>query len=410
VPNTTTVIVGAGHCGLAMSHCLAARSIDHVVLERRQVANSWRTQRWDSLRLLTPNWMTRLPYLRFGGEDADGFMRAGEVAAFLRGYASTSGAPVVEHTPVTSVRRTDDYYRVETDSGIWRAEHVVVATGHAASASVPRFAAELPDDVFQTTAAQYRNPGALPDGGVLVVGAAASGVQIARELADAGRPVVLSVGRHTRLSRQYRGLDSFWWLDQMGTLKRTRDSIADTTEPSLQLSGGPAAVELPALEHAGVRLAGRMTTVDGPRVTFRDDLAATTHDADHRLTQLLDRIDRHIDERGLAAEVWPREPLRRIGPAAAASSLDLQAEGISTVVWSTGYRRTYPWLQVPVLDAQGEIVHRAGVTAAPGLFVVGMGFQTRRNSTFIDGVGHDAALIAEHIAGITADPAPSRAS
>ena len=409
---TNTVIVGGGQAGLAVSRMLTAQNYDHVILEKGRIAQRWISGSWDSQRLLTPNWMTRLPYLRFGGQDTDGFMRAGEVAAFLRGYATTSGAPVIEHTPVTSIRRTDERYRVEADSGIWRADHVVVATGHAAIAAVPRFGADLPADVFQTTAARYRNPGALPDGGVLVVGAAASGVQIARELADAGRRVVLSVGRHTRLPRQYRGMDSFWWLDRMGVLKRSRDSIADTAtdKPSLQLSGGSAAVDLAALEAVGVRLTGRMTAVDGPRVTFRDDLASSANDADRRLTRLLDRIDTHIEYSGLTAEVWPREPFNGISATPAPTSLDLRAEGISTVVWSTGYRRSYPWLHVPVLDARGEIVHQAGVTAAPGLFVVGRQFQTRRNSTFIDGVGHDAALIAEHITGISAQSAPSRAS
>jgi len=221
MPNTTTVIIGAGHCGLAMSHCLAARSVDHVVLERGEVANSWRTQRWDSLRLLTPNWMTRLPGYAYRGADPDGYLAAGQVAAMLADYAGASAAPVLTGVTVTSVRAAAGGYVVRTDQGSWRAPTVVLACGAAAVPAVPGLAGLVPAGITQVTPAGYRNPGQLPAGGVLVVGAGSSGVQIAAELRQAGRPVYLSIGPHDRLPRRYRDRDNVWWLGVLGQWEAT---------------------------------------------------------------------------------------------------------------------------------------------------------------------------------------------
>jgi putative flavoprotein involved in K+ transport len=268
---------------------------------------------------------------------------------------------------------------------------------------IPPVAANLHPGIHQTTPSSYRSPGGLPDGGVLVVGAGASGVQLALELRQAGRDVVLSVGSHTFLPRRYRGFDIQWWLDRTGILDRRAEDVADLDaarrEPSLQLVGDPRgrSLGLDRLQWAGVRLAGRMTAVRSRRISFADDIAATCATAYARQQRILDRVDAHIVVTGLAGEVDDPvrpKPVRVDHPVV---DLDLRRAGISTVLWATGFRREYPWLQIPVLDAAGEIRHRGGVTPVPGLYVMGLPFMRRRKSTFIDGAGPDAEELADHL-------------
>jgi putative flavoprotein involved in K+ transport len=398
-----TVIVGAGQAGLALSHQLTARGRDHVLLERGQVAHRWRTESWDSLRLLTPNWMSRLPGWCYDGPDPDGYMAAGEVVDHFERYARAFAAPVETGTTVEAVERAGGRFLVATDRGTWRADHVVVATGHNDRPHVPEVSAHLRPWVHQTTPSAYRNPDELPDGGVLVVGAAASGVQIADELARAGRRVVLAAGRHSRLPRRYRGMDIWWWLERLGVLDKTIDEVSDPLrarrEPSLQLVGRPNGenLDLATLAATGVEVAGRLTGIDGRRVRFATDLGQTTAAADATMRRVLADVDDYVDAHGLAAEVLAPEPVAPIGPRSGPDRLDLRAAGISTVVWATGFVRRYPWLRVPVLDPSGEIRQRRGVTPVPGLYVLGLRFQYRRNSNFIDGVGRDARYVADHI-------------
>jgi putative flavoprotein involved in K+ transport len=402
VHRTSAVVIGAGQAGLAVSALLTAAAVDHVVLERGRPAQRWRSRSWESLRLLTPNWLSRLPGWTYAGPDPTGFMTATQLADHLAAYAADAHAPVVGDTGVLSVRAGGDGYRVTTTAGDWTARAVVVATGWCDLPHVPPTAAALPAAVTQLTPATYRNPGTLPAGGVLVVGASASGVQLADELAASGRPVVLAVGAHTRVPRRYRGLDIMWWLDAMGVLDRPATERADRSgllrEPSLQLAGRADGrdVDLPALQARGVTLAGRLLGVDGPRLRFAPDLPASTAAADARLHRLLARIDAYAEETGLAADLDPPAPVRTVRPAAG-TELDLGATGIRSVLWATGHRRAYPWLHVPVLDAAGEIRHAAGVTAVPGLYVVGMRWQSRRNSAFLDGVRNDAATVAARV-------------
>ena len=403
---TEAVVIGGGQAGLAMSRCLADSGVDHVVLERGRVAERWRAERWDSLRLLTPNWQTRLPGFRYRGPDPDGYMRMGEVVAFLERYARSFTAPVEEGTTVLSVEAAEGGYRVETDRGSWVAASVVIATGHCDTPLVPRFAASLADDVVQLVPSRYRSPDQLPAGGVLVVGASASGVQLADEIHASGRPVTLAVGRHTRLPRVYRGRDILWWLDAMGVFDESLEDVFDPavsrSQPSLQLVGRPdrATLDLPALRGRGVRLAGRATGAEGRRVFFADDLVAYTAAADARLARLVQRIDIFAARTGLDGEVAPPEPFHPfLWPDPGPAEIDLHAEGIRSVVWATGFRRRYPWLKVPVLDGRGEIRHEGGVTAFPGLYVIGLYFLRRRKSSFIDGVGRDAMDLATHLAG-----------
>jgi len=312
---------------------------------------------------------------------------------------------------VHSVRPVDDGFSVATSQGRWTARNVVVASGANDRPNVPSIADRLSRDVTQLTTATYRNPTALPPGGVLVVGASASGVQIADELRRAGRRVVLAVGRHTRLPRRYRGMDVMWWLSQMGVLDKPVDESGHRGlahhEPSLQLIGRPGGsaaqyeVDLVSLQRRGIWLAGHLAGIDGDEVTFADDLARTTAAADSKLHDVLDRIDEHVRATGMAGEVDPAcRPDSLPVEDRPLTGLRLQASGISTVVWATGYRRCYPWLQVPVLDGAGEIRQSRGVTSFPGLYTVGQRWQSRRNSSFIDGARHDAALVAEHVAAM----------
>jgi putative flavoprotein involved in K+ transport len=402
---TEAVVIGGGQAGLAMSRCLRDAGIDHVVLERGRVAERWRRGSWDSLRLLTPNWQTRLPGFRYDGPDPDGYMSADEVVGTLDRYARSFRSPVEEGTTVLAVERAGEGYRVATDRGAWEAPSVVVATGHCDRPFVPAVAQGLPAGVVQVVPGRYRNPGELPAGGVLVVGASATGVQLADEIHASGRPVTLAVGRHTRLPRVYRGRDILWWLDAMGVLDESTEEVFDLavsrSQPSLQLVGRPdrATLDLPVLQERGVRLAGRVAGAESGRVFLADDLVAHTVAADARLARLLQKIDVFAARTGLEAEVGPAEPFRPfLWPAAAPSAIDLAAEGIRTVVWATGFRRAYPWLHVPVLDAQGEIRHEGGVTPSPGLYVIGLYFLRRRKSSFIDGVGRDAMDLTAHLA------------
>jgi putative flavoprotein involved in K+ transport len=399
-----TLVIGAGQAGLAMSRCLRDRGVEHVVLERGRVAERWRSERWDSLRLLTPNWQSRLPGHRYSGCDPDAYMSMPEVVDYLDGYARASAAPVEERTSVLSVAPLGGGYCVATDRGAFEARNVVVATGYCDVPFVPRFAASLPSDIHQVVPTRYRNPESLPAGGVLVVGASSSGVQLADEIHASGRRVTLAVGRHLRLPRVYRGRDILWWLDAMGVFDETGAEVYDLElsrrQPSLQLVGRPdrATLDLKTLERRGVRLVGRALGADGSRVRLDDDLIAHTAAADARLARLVARVDAFAAASGLAAEVGPPEPFEPfLWPAEAPSTIDLDAEGIRTVVWATGFRRLYPWLEVPVLDSRGEIRHDGGVTPAPGLYVLGLNFLRRRKSSFIDGVGDDAAVLADHI-------------
>jgi putative flavoprotein involved in K+ transport len=401
--HTDVVVVGGGQAGLAASRHLVERGVEHVVLERGRVGERWRSERWDSLRLLTPRWQARLPGWSYEGPDADGFMTRTEVIGYLEDYARSFSAPVESGVSVTSVESRGGAFHVATDHGDWAAPAVLVATGHCDRPSVPTFAAALSPDVAQIVPARYRNPGGLAPGGVLVVGASATGVQLAAEIHRSGRPVTLAVGRHVRLPRRYRGQDVMRWLDAAGVVDDAAADVPDLEaarrQPSLQLVGNPEGrnLDLGVLAGMGVRLVGRAIGATGDRVLLADDLAESVAAADARLARLLQRIDAHVARAGVAAPA--PQPLPSVPATSTATALDLRREGIRTVVWATGYRRGYPWLRVPVLDARGEIRHEGGVTPVPGLYVLGLQFLRRRKSSWIDGVGEDARELVEHLAG-----------
>ncbi|MGI5240594.1 NAD(P)-binding domain-containing protein [Dactylosporangium sp. CA-139066] len=401
----TAAVIGAGPAGLAASHFLAARSIDHVVLERGAVANSWRRERWDSLRLLTPNWLTRLPGGHYDGADPDGYMTAAEVTAFVERYAAASRAPVRDHTAVTRVAGGDGEYHIETDGGELRCRAVVIASGAANRPVVPPLSAAVPAGVEQRTPLQYRGPGDLPDGGVLVVGASATGVQLAAELRRSGRPVTLAVGEHVRLPRTYRGRDVLWWMHAAGVWDQRYDEIDDLDRArrlaSPQLAGTPgrATLDLNALTAEGVELVGRLAAVRDGRALFSGGLRALFSLADLKLARLLDTFDAWAADNGVEDVGPPQrfEPTR--APAAPRLQIDLRGGEIRTIVWATGFRPEYHWLDVPVLDAKGRLRHDGGVLEAPGLYALGLPVLRRRKSTYIHGLEDDARDVATHLAG-----------
>jgi putative flavoprotein involved in K+ transport len=402
---TDTLIIGAGQAGLAASRYLTEHGHDHVVLDRGRIAQRWRSDTWDSLRLLTPNWLNALPGQPYDGPDPDGFSSAAALTEQLTDYARSFDAPVEEYTEVDLLHKTDQRFDVVTDRSVWRATNVIIATGWCEEPAIPASAAMLAADVHQVPPRDYRNPGSLPPGGVLVVGASATGVQIADELRSAGRDVTIAVGRHTRMPRSYRGMDIYWWLERLGVLDKTIDEMPDRelarTEPSAQLVGRPdrRRLDLATLQADGVHLVGRVTAVDDHRVRLAADVPMTVGAAERRMRRLLGEIDGHIEANGLGHEVLAAEPSRPVAPTPVVGDLDLRAAGIRTVVWATGHRRSYPWLRLPVLDQHGEIRQHRGRTSIPGLYVLGQRFQHRRNSNFIGGVGRDAAFVADHIVG-----------
>jgi putative flavoprotein involved in K+ transport len=326
-------------------------------------------------------------------------MTAPEVAASLAHYASTTAAPVVTGATVEAVRRVPGGYRVESSRGVWRAQCVVIATGHCDIPFVPDIARGLPASVRQVTATAYRNPGELPDGGVLVVGASASGVQLAEEIQKSGRQVTISVSRHTRLPRLYRGRDIMWWLEQYGIVEddaiSTTELEAARSQPSMQLVGRPerSDLDLRVLRDMGVRLVGRAAGIDRGVVQLNNNLTEAIAGSHARMERLLKRIDIFADAVGAPGQAWPARFTVDPSPA----TLDLAAEGIKTVVWATGFVRNYSWLHVPVLDASGEIIHVGGVTPSPGLYVIGLRFLRRRDASFIGAVTGDATELAGDI-------------
>jgi putative flavoprotein involved in K+ transport len=393
-----------------MSRCLSERAIEHVVLERGEVAHTWRSERWDSLRLLTPNWQSRLPGFPYRGDDPDGYRTVPEVIAYICDYAKAIAAPVQTHTGVTSVRRTDTGYLVGTDRGDWQCRAVVLASGACNVARVPAFANLLPPAIASLTAQQYRNPAGLADGGVLVVGASASGTQIAAEIRRSGRPVILSVGEHIRAPRLYRGRDLQWWMDAAGVLDERYDAIDDIARarrvPSLQLAGTPdrSTLDLNALTDIGVTLAGRLAGIAGDKAQFAGSLRNMCALSDLKMGRLLDTIDEWARHNGLDAEVAPphRLPPTRV-EAAPPLMLNLAGGGIKTIIWAVGYRPDYSWLALPILDRKGLIRHDGGVvTDAPGMYLMGMPFLRRRKSTLIDGAGDDARELSGHLAAYLA--------
>jgi len=405
-------VIGAGHAGLAVSHFLSLRSIDHVVVERGEVANTWRTERWDSLRLLTPNWQSRLPALEYDGDDPDGYMTMPEVIGFIDTYAKVVDAPLRTHTTVKSLRPNDDGYEVVTDGETWSSPSVVLATGGFNLANIPSIAEAVPGSVETVTPLDYRTPDQLAEGDVLVVGASATGIQIAEEVHASGRPVTLSVGEHVRLPRVYRGKDIMWWLDRTGVLDERYDEVDDLVRarniPSPQLVGTPErrTLDLNALTDQGVRLVGRVAGIVDGKAQLSGSLRNLCNLADLKMDRLLGTIDDWVSDNGMEGEVGTSH---RFAPTRVEESppLSLDLSIFSSVIWATGFRPDYSWLHARVLDRKGRLRHDAGVvTEAPGLYRIGLNMLRRRKSSFIHGAEDDARDLTDHLAAYVGVGAP----
>jgi putative flavoprotein involved in K+ transport len=368
------------------------------------VANSWRRERWDSLRLLTPSWQSKLPGLSYDGPDPDGYMTSGDVIEFTERFATSVRAPVRTNTTVTSVRHTDGGYRVTTSDGEIACRTVVIASGANNKPAVPRVSEAIPPVVEQLTPFGYRNPDQLPEGGVLIVGASATGVQIAAELQRSGRPVTLAVGEHVRLPRLHRGRDVMWWMAASGIWDERYDQIDDLTRarrlPSPQLVGTAerSTLDLNTLTALGVRLVGRLAMVRDGRALFSGGLRNVLSLADLKMERLLGTFDEWAKAQGHDALAEPRddlEPTRM--PDSTQLQLDLAGGEIRSIVWATGFRPDYSWLDVPVVDPKGQLQHDGGVVASPGLYALALPVLRRRKSTFIYGIEDDAREVITHL-------------
>jgi putative flavoprotein involved in K+ transport len=403
--SVSTVVIGGGHNGLAMSKRLSDQGVDHVVLERGEAARSWREQRWDSFTLLTPSWQTRLPGAAYDGDDPDGFMTGAEIAALLQRYAATVDAPLQAHTTVASVRSADGGYEVVTDQGTWRCRAVVLASGACNLPSTPTFASAVPESIVAVNPLAYRSPDELPAGGVLVIGAAATGIQLAEEIHASGRPVTLSVGEHVRMPRTYRGRDIQHWMEVIGRLDERYDEVDEILKAravaSPQLVGTPErrTLDLNSLTDAGVRLCGRLGAIRDGVALFSGGLRNHCALADQKLARLLDEIDEWIERNGDDAM---SEPPTRLDPTRVPPNtplmLDLNKGEIASVVWATGFRPDLSWVDLPVFDSAGRLRHDGGVVDAPGVYFLGATFLRRRRSSFIHGADNDTAELSAHLA------------
>jgi putative flavoprotein involved in K+ transport len=410
-----TLIVGGGQAGLALSHMLSQRGCQHLVLERGRIAERWRTERWDGLRFQFPNWSVQLPDFPFLHGDPDAFATSAEIVDFLTAYADFIAAPIRCGVTVRALhgRGGAGGFRAETSDGTIEAGNVVVATGPYQRPIVP---ALLPDDtgLFQVHASRYREPGQLPPGAVLIVGSGASGAQITEELFRAGRQVYLSVGRHRRMPRRYRGRDLMWWLTTLGLDQTPVERRGpDRSLPLITGAYGGHTIDFRQFAMQGMTLLGRVKAARAGTLEFAPDLADSLAFGDAAYAAFLDVADAHVTRHGLD---MPEEPAARLvhpDPPCLVQPLrrlDLQACGIASVIWATGYGCDFSWIDLPVLDADGEPIHRAGITDMPGLYFLGLQWLSKMNSSFLAGIGDDAARLAEHIAARTQPSCESSAA
>ncbi|MEQ8291416.1 MAG: NAD(P)/FAD-dependent oxidoreductase [Roseovarius sp.] len=400
---TNTLVVGGGQAGIAMSEHLTKNGIAHIVLERHRIAERWRSERWDSLVANGPAWHDRFPNMEYTVSEADAFPGKEEVADYFVDYAKMIGAPVRCGVEVTHVRRNEGRpgFRAETSAGVIEAQNVVAATGPFQRPVIPDI---VPAEagVVQMHSTGYRNPDQLPEGAVLVVGAGASGSQIAEELLASGRKTYLSVGPHDRPPRSYRGRDFTWWLGVLGKWDLSTPG-PDSEHVTIAVSGanGGRTVDFRRLAAEGMTLVGRTEAYAGGTLTFAADLAGNIAHGDRNYLSVLDEADAFISRNGLDL---PEEPeAREIGPdpdcvTDPIRELDMAEAGITSIIWATGFSVDYGWLEADVFDASGRPRHQRGVSPEQGVYFVGLPWLSRRGSSFIWGVWHDAKYIADHIA------------
>jgi putative flavoprotein involved in K+ transport len=415
-----TAVIGAGHCGLMMSWYLSQAGRDHVVLERRSTLGGGWQDRWDEFCLVSPNWCTSFPGYRYEGNDPNGYMLRDEIVARVAGYAAAIDAPVALETELEKLTpKATGGFELRTDQGTVEADSVVAAVGSFHAPRLPEIAEALPKRLAQLHSHHYRMQSELPDGAVLVVGSGQSGVQLAEELSDAGREVYLSVGTAGRAPRRYRGSDVFRWLaglatapPELGVVMPTVDKLPD---PALRLAGNPHLsghhgghdTNLRQMAAAGMHLLGRIDGVEGERLLLRQDLGKNLAWADRFFDERFRELaDRYIERAGIDAPPDDRIPFDFEPPEP--QELDLSRAGITAVVWTTGYLREYPWLDLPIVDQYGFPRQNRGVTEVPGLYFLGLLWQTNLGSATLFGAAPDAAHIAGQLGlGVTPEiPTP----
>jgi putative flavoprotein involved in K+ transport len=397
-----TLVIGGGQAGLVMSHQLKQRGLSHLVLERHRIAERWRSERWDGLKFQFPNWSVRLPDFPFPHSDPDAFANNSDIISFLEAYAGFIDAPVRSGIAVTRLSQGNGArFAVETSGGTIAANNVVVATGPYQRNIVPDLLGDHP--VFQVHSADYKNPEQLPPGAVLVAGAGASGAQIAEELQQAGRRVYLSVGRHRRLPRRYRGRDLVWWLAEMGLDQVTPEERGPARlGPVISGAYGGRTIDFRNFAADGMILVGRIEAAQDGVLDILPGLAESMANADLVYTTFLDTVDAYVKRRRMELPEDPDARATFANPpcvTAPLTRLDLAAEGISAVIWATGYGVDFGWIDLPVIDDKGEAMHRNGISPVPGLYFLGLQWLSKMNSSFLSGVGDDAAVLADHILG-----------
>ena len=402
IEQVETVVIGGGQAGLTMSHHLSLLDKPHVVLERHRIAERWRSERWDSLRFQFPNWAMRLPDFAYAGDDPDGFAPRDEVVRFIEDYACFIQAPIRTGVTVQGLQRSPDHcgFWLDTGDATIEAQTVVVATGPYQRPAIPLAAAGI-SGTLQIAANDYRNPGQLPAGGVLVVGAGASGCQIAEELLQDGRTVFLSVGPHRRVPRRYRGRDVIWWITALGLDDKVVGSQEARQAPLLiSGAGGGHTIDLRAFAASGMVLLGRLQDARDGVVSFAPDLAKNLAAGDESYAGFIRMADAHVRQTGL---MLAEDPDVRLGAPSSgpvihtAETVDLRAAGISTVIWATGYHYDFGWIDLDIFGPADRPAHRRGVTSVPGAYFLGLPFLHKTKSSFLSGVGEDAAYIAEQI-------------
>jgi putative flavoprotein involved in K+ transport len=397
-----TIIIGGGQGGVSTSYHLKSQGRQHIILEQAdQAASAWR-KRWDSFTLVTPNWMTRLPGAEYQGDEPDGFTARDDVITYFENYIQTFDLPIRYGVRVTSFEYLDPGYRVITDQGDFESANVVIATGMFQQPKVPQFSTKLSSDIYQFHSSEYRNPDLLPDGAVLVVGSAQSGVQIAEELYQSGRKVYLSVGRAGRGPRRYRGKDITRWSVEMGIVNRTADQLPSPKAKfmgSLQGSGkdGGHSINLHQFAKDGVVLLGHVQGIDGDRIILTPDLHENLANADKSEAEFIKQVDGFIEKTGLDAPTETLPELRDGYEVDVITALDLKAAGINNIIWATGYKFDFSLVKLPVFDDDGYPVQKRGVTEYPGLYFVGLLFLHTIKSGLLFGVGDDAAHIVSAI-------------
>jgi putative flavoprotein involved in K+ transport len=401
VERIETLVIGGGQAGLVMSYRLKQRRLAHLVLERSRIAERWRSERWDGLRFQFPNWSVQLPDFPFPHTEPEAFATSGDIARFIDAFADFAASPIRCGVEVTRLRRREGAsgFIAETAAGTIETNNVVVATGPYQRALVPDLLRHHP--VFQVHASRYKNPETLPPGAVLVVGAGASGAQIAEELHRAGRRVFLSVGQHTRMPRHYRGQDLTWWFGAMGLFEMTPEQRTTRVNPSITGAYGGHTIDFRRFAADGITLLGRIEAARAGVLDVGRGLAESLANGDAYYTIFLDMMDAHVERRGLNLPDDPAARAALVDPpcvTAPIRHLDLASEGIHAVVWATGYGVDFSWIDIPAFDARGEPVHRHGISEIPGLYFLGLQWLSRMKSSFLSGVGDDAAVLADHIA------------